>query len=145
MMPTKNSSRQVVSPQALATVEKMQQAAQLRAAGLSYREIGKQMNLDFTWVRELVVRALEEAKYEAADVMRTQEGMRLDRLQRSLWPAALSGDVAAARAVLGVMERRAKLFGLDSPVKVEAELSWAPDDVEADVRRLEAMLRDEQR
>lgn len=144
-MPTKNSSRQVVSPQALATVEKMQQAAQLRAAGLSYREIGKQMNLDFTWVRELVVRALEEAKYEAADVMRTQEGMRLDRLQRSLWPAALSGDVAAARAVLGVMERRAKLFGLDSPVKVEAELSWAPDDVEADVRRLEAMLRDEQR
>lgn len=144
-MPTVNNNRQAVSPKAMASVEKMQQAATLRAAGLSYREIGKQMGIDFTWARELCVKALDEARYEAADMMRTQEGIRLDRLQRSLWPAALAGDVAAARAVLGVMERRAKLFGLDSPVKVEAELTWAPDEVEAGVRRLEAMLRDEQR
>ena len=97
----------------------MWQAAQLRAAGLTFREIGDQLDIDPTWARTLILRALEASKYEAADLLRTQEGMRLDTLQRAHWRAALAGDVKAAAVVLRVMDRRARLFGLDSPVQVE--------------------------
>lgn len=101
------------------TLELMPKAAALRAAGASFRDIGQSLGIDPTWARTLVLKALQEVAYEAADEMRTQEGERLDRLQMGLWPQATRGDVKAVLAVVRVMERRAKLFGLDAPVKLE--------------------------
>lgn len=46
------------------------------------------------------------------------EGRRLDELQRGVWDAAFGGDLDAIKAVLGIMGRRAKLFGLDAPTTV---------------------------
>ena len=97
----------------------MVKAATLRAAGATYREIGQALDIDHTWARTLVLRSLDKAAYEAADVMRVEEGERLDRLQRAVWQQALGGDVRAVTAVLRIMERRARLFGLDAPTKVE--------------------------
>jgi len=116
----------------------MVQAAQLRSAGATFREIGEALGIDGTWARQLVIRALEAAEYEAADLMRTQEGIRLDRLQRANWPAALGGDTQAGRLVLKIMERRARLFGLDAPAKVEVS-GAAFDFAELD-RELTAIL-----
>lgn len=95
------------------TLETQRQAAELRAAGASFRDIGRALNIDHTWARTLVIRALEEATYESADLMRKQEGQRLDRLQRAAWTAAISGDLKAIAEVRRLMERRAALFGLD--------------------------------
>lgn len=127
-----------------ANTETMVKAAQLRASGASFREIGKALNIDFTWARDLVIRALEQATYESADVMRTQEGERLNRMQRAVWQQALAGDVPAVNTVLKIMERRAKLFGLDAPVKVETDISIGTD-VDAEVERLALMLESAER
>lgn len=96
-----------------ATLQTQRKAAELRAAGATFREIGKALGIDHTWARELVLRALDHSQYESAALMRTQEGERLDRLQRAVWGNAMRGNVAAVRAALRIMERRARLFGLD--------------------------------
>lgn len=118
------------------TLETMQQAAQLRAAGATFREIGEALSIDHTWARTLVLRALESATYEAATLMRTQEGLRLDRLQRSYWQQALAGDERAGRLIIRIMERRARLFGLDAPVTVEV----ATSEVDQQITQLAASL-----
>lgn len=122
-----------------ANTETMVKAAHLRASGASFREIGEALGIDYSWARDLVIRALEQATYEAADVMRTQEGARLDRMQRAVWPAAITGDIPAVNTVLKIMERRAKLFGLDAPVKVETDVAIGTG-VDAEVERLALML-----
>lgn len=63
--------------------------------------------------------ALSENVPENVTELRRLEGARLDRLQAAVWPKALSGDPAAVRAVVRLMERRARLLGLDAPVQVE--------------------------
>ena len=40
----------------------------------------------------------------------------------ALWPAAMRGDVTAVTGLLRIMERRAKLLGLDAPVKSAAQV-----------------------
>lgn len=102
-----------------ATTETMVRAAHLRAQGATFREIGEALNIDHTWARTLVLKALTAAQYEAADMMRIQEGLRLDRMQVGLWGKAIDGDTKAVTAVIRIMERRARLFGLDSAIQVE--------------------------
>ncbi len=56
--------------------------------------------------------------------MRAVEGERLDAMQQAVWAAAISGDTDAIKSVLAIMARRARLFGLNMPAKVEvAEIS----------------------
>lgn len=43
----------------------------------------------------------------------------------ALWPAAMQGDVTAVTGLLRIMERRAKLLGLDAPVKTDAKVEGA--------------------
>jgi hypothetical protein len=116
-------------------LETMQQAAQLRAAGLSFREIGQALSIDHTWARTLVLKALEAVTYEAADLMRVQEGQRLDQLQRAVWAQAIQGDYRAIAAALKIMERRARLFGLDAPIQVEVS-----DEIDRQIEQLAAQI-----
>jgi hypothetical protein len=122
------------------TIETQWRAAQLRAAGATFREIGETLGIDPSWARTLVLRALEAAQYEAADMMRVQEGLRLDRLQRAFWPQAVAGDDRAAKIILRTMDRRARLFGLDAPVKVQAEMVYDGAELEREVAELERQL-----
>jgi hypothetical protein len=132
-MPSKTEPRNVK-----ATTETMVQAATLRSGGATFREIGDALGIDHTWARTLIIRALEAAQYEAADLMRVQEGQRLDRLQRSWWPAALNGDVKAAGIVLRIMDRRARLFGLNAPEQIE--VTQVPVEAEAMDAELRVIL-----
>lgn len=122
------------------TTDTMWKAAQLRAAGATFREIGETLGIDHTWARTLVLRALDATKYEAADLMRTQEGQRLDRLQRAYWPQALNGNLRAAALCLRISERRARLFGLDAPVQAEVEVVVGTQQVDEQMAELEARL-----
>ena len=47
------------------------------------------------------------------------EAARLDRLLMDHWGKAIQGDVAATRTVLSIMDRRAKLLGLDAPQRID--------------------------
>lgn len=44
----------------------------------------------------------------------------LDGIERAMGPKALQGDPKAAEVLMRVMERRARLLGLDRPTKIEA-------------------------
>lgn len=132
----RRKGRSKTDPQAVGTtLELMPRVAAMRASGASFRAIGQALNIDPTWARTLLLKALEEVTAETAELLRKQEGERLDMLQRGVWPAALAGDTKATTAVLRIMERRAKLFGLDAPIKVAVDA-----DVDAQIAELAAAL-----
>ena len=58
---------------------------------------------------------------EAADELRQLECSRLDALQQAWWHRALSGQVKATQLLIKIMERRAKLLGLDAPARVNVK------------------------
>lgn len=109
-------------------------ALELRKQGKSYRQIaiaiGRSKGLAHRWVGEMLLETLQEP----ANELRTLELERLDALSDALWPLIVKempDDVAdedradyrpslkAVDSILRVMERRAKLLGLDAPVRTE--------------------------
>jgi len=94
------------------------EALNLRKAGLSYSEIAARTNYktaQTAW--RAVESALNRTIREPAEDVRTLELERLDRLQLGAWPDASRGHLGAIDRVLRIMERRAKLLGLDAPDK----------------------------
>lgn len=122
----------------------IRKAAQLRASGATFREIGEALDIDPTTAQTWVWKAVKEAANETAEIMRATEGARLDRLQRGIWAQAVAGDTKAVATVLRIMERRAKLFGLDMPVRIEvAEVVPEASDVDAELAVIMGMLADD--
>ncbi len=122
------------------TPERIKEATALRAAGASYQEIADTLGISRHWARELVLRALDAARVEGAEQMRAMEGARLDRLQRAYWPQALNGDRHAAALILRISQRRAELFGLDAPAKVEATVTLGTEAIDARMEELRQRL-----
>ena len=79
---------------------------------------------------------------EDVDEIRKLEGERLDTAQAAIWDDVLAGDVAAVNTLLRLMDRRSKLFGLDSPVRVQAEVTKLDSgaNIDDEVARLAALL-----
>jgi hypothetical protein len=75
--------------------------------------------------------------FESIEEARQLELMRLDELQVAVWDRAINGDLPAAHCVLKIMDRRAKLLGLDKPGKVEVN-KWDinAEDLDAEVERI---------
>lgn len=104
----------------LAAAEKRRQAMQLRTAGATYEEIARTLGYSSrSAAYHAVQKALKDMLQEPADDLRKVEAERLDKLQRALWKQAMDGNQGAVDRVLRIMERRAKLLGLDAPVKQE--------------------------
>jgi len=101
--------------------EREQAAVKLRMGGATYEEIGATLGITAMAAYKAVKRALARViakTNEDASELRTLELQRLDKLLLALWGRASKGDDAAVDRVLRVMERRAKLRGLDAPVQV---------------------------
>ena len=75
--------------------------------------------------------------FESIEEARHLELMRLDELQVAVWDRAINGDLPAAHCVLKIMDRRAKLLGLDKPEKIEVN-KWDinAEDLDAEVERI---------
>jgi hypothetical protein len=74
---------------------------------------------------------------------RDMELDRLDRLQMGVWTKALNGDTRAVDSVLRIIDRRARLLGLDAPkeLNVKAEVStYDPNTIDSEVLRLIQLL-----
>ncbi len=106
----------------LATEER---ALELREKGWSYRTIGAAMGLSPAGVHKAVTRAMEKTAARiatVADHVREIEIERLDRLQEAHWETATGKGKNRGQAtdrVLKIMERRARLMGLDAPKKID--------------------------
>jgi len=120
-------------------------ALQLRKAGLSYEVIGRQLHCTKQNAYRLVKSALESTRKQCSEEtenLRQLEVERLDAMLASLWTPASRGDHASIDRVVKLMERRARLLGLDAPAKVAPT---SPDGEDAydplvSVREFDALM-----
>lgn len=118
--------------------ERRQRALELRRTGATFEQIAKK--LEYRSPAEAardITRMLTSVIRETSEEVRAVELARLDGLMVTLWPSARRGDLQAVDRVLKVMERRAKLLGLDAAQKHEIVTS---DAVEQEIKRLEIEL-----
>ena len=100
-----------------AAAQRALQALELRKAGASYEQISRVCGYaSRSGAYQAVQRELQRTMQEPADDVRQLELMRLDDLYRAMVPKALKGDKDSTWYVdrcLAIMDRRAKLLGLD--------------------------------
>ena len=87
-------------------------------------------------------RALKRTLQQPTDEMRDLELDRLDRLQRAYWKRAIDGETRAADFILRVIDRRAKILGLDAPQKIQAQVVTydGSSDIDTDIERIVRLL-----
>jgi hypothetical protein len=108
--------RKATTPARIKLAEKESQALELRKGGATYARIAQVLGYtEEGGAAKAVKRALKDTLQEPADEMRRLEAQRLDAMQSALWPAAISGKWLAVDRCLGIMERRARMLGLDMP------------------------------
>lgn len=95
------------------------QALDLRLAGATYRDISSRLGVTVAQSYKDVQQALRDYCQDTAEEVRDQELARLDRLMLAHWQRALNGDHKSTATVLSIMDRRAKILGLDAPAKVD--------------------------
>ena len=95
----------------------------LRRAGRSFDSIAAELGYASRQAASKdFIRAIEQRRDEQAaevSVYRQEMNERLDALLEAAWPDATIGDPKAIETVLKVLDRQAKLNGLDAPVKSE--------------------------
>ena len=116
--------------------ERKRNALELRLAGASYRDIADALQVSPATALQDCKEALADIPAQQADEMRTVELSRLDRLQRAVWPRAIKGDLQAVDRAIKIIDRRAKLFGLDAPQQVQI----TANDIDLDAA-VDKMLR----
>lgn len=113
-------------------VAKAQQKArcvELRAEGMTYAEIGEALEISSGQASRMVKEALTETVAEPAEELRRLESMRIEKLWRIAWPKAqvenFRGPFGAMDTqgewfdrLVKLMERRAKLLGLDAAQEI---------------------------
>lgn len=116
---------------------------ELRRAGLTWHRIAEESGYaDASGAYVAYKRAMKRTLQQPADEIREQELDRIDRLQLALWPNAMKGSERAIVTIVRLMERRAKLLGLDAPTKIQQDVTtWTGDEsIDRAVRDLAALL-----
>jgi len=137
-MPNHNAA--VPSPE---LVDKEIKVLELRRAGLTWQRIAEETGYaDHTGAYAAYKRAIKRTMQQPADELREAELDRIDRLQLALWPKAMKGDNASVNTIVRLMERRARLLGLDLPIKIQQDITtWDGDEsIDRAVRDLAALL-----
>ena len=96
---------------------------ELRREGKTWQQIAEVVNYATAmgaW--KAYQRACQRTLQEPTDEARRIELDRLDALQRTYWEPAVEGNLRAADFVLRVIDRRARILGIDAPQKIQAEV-----------------------
>jgi len=107
------------------TTEKTLKALELRKRGMNYTQIGEKLGCARNTACRYVLSELEnladKCREEAVHV-RDLELQRLDDLYLIAYRAIIDGyDLAGIDRCLRIMERRAKLLGIDAAAKVDVQ------------------------
>lgn len=114
-----------------------------RRAGLTWDQCAQRTGYaDASGAYLAYKRAIKRTMQQPADELRTAELDRIDRLQLAAWPNAMKGDTKSILTIVRLMERRAKLLGLDMPIKIEQDVTtWdGGESIDRAVRDLAALL-----
>lgn len=113
----------------VAKAQQKARAVELRSEGMTYAEIGEALQVSQGQAATLVKQALTETVQEPAEELRRLEALRIERMWKIAWPKS---NVEHFRGPFGamdtqgewfdrcikLMERRAKLLGLDAAQEI---------------------------
>lgn len=112
--------------------ERREQVATLLLARVTYRAMAELLNVSKSQIGEdvaMIKRQHRERAAQSYDVYVTEQVVEIDGLMKAWMPLAmnpgnvtsenLDGAEKAARVVIRLWERRARLMGLDAPVRAE--------------------------
>lgn len=121
------------------------QTLRFRSLGWTYRQVAEQMGCDTSTAQRRCLRALASIPAEAVHEYRALELERLDALltvamEKALDPNNKSALFAMDRA-LAIADRRAKLLGLDAPIRSQVEtVTYDGNSIETEVAKLRHIL-----
>ena len=122
-------------------IDKERSIVELRTEGYVWREIAQIVSMSTAGVYKAYNRAMTRVIAPSIEEHREMELDRLDILQRTYWQPAVNGNLRAADYVLRVIDKRAKLLGLDAPLKVQAEVvTYDGSDLDAEVERVARLI-----
>ena len=116
----------------------------LRRAGFTFQRIAEEVGYATpSGAQRALERIMSRNIPQAPEQFRWQELDRLDRMQVALWPRAMKGDDRAIGTIVRLMERRARLVGIDAPTKIQAEVVNYDGnrDIDGDIERIVNLIR----
>lgn len=93
--------------------QRQARALEMRIEGYSQAEIAAQVGVSQSAVSRMLKKALHERTAQRVDDLRQLEYERGEALHRQMWQYAKKGNTGAAAVLTRLMDRRAKLLGLD--------------------------------
>lgn len=125
-----------------AIADRRRRVAELRLQHHTIAEIAERLGIskatastDLSAVRE----EWAERRSATYEEWVAEEIAKIDRLERTLLPAAIAGEYPAVDRIVSLMDRRARMLGLDKP-QLHEHTVITMDAVEAEIKRLEAEL-----
>ena len=125
-----------ITPEVL---EREAQVLRFRRAGLTFDMIAQRLGYSHaSGAHKAYINACKRIVYSDVEEVRREEQDRLDIALSAIWPNVLRGDTPSIVAMVRIMERRAKLLGLDMPVRVQQEVTvWNGDgDLDREIQDL---------
>lgn len=117
-MPNHSPGRHKYCPEVIQAKQVANEAVKLRIAGKTFREIAEILHYNSQQAAfDAVKRTLIATAREPADELRSLELERLDELWQVAFGKAKEGDLSAQQSCIRILERRARLVGLDAPQK----------------------------
>lgn len=151
----RDGARNPLHPRNVEAAVRRARAVDLRASGATYQQIADTLGYDSKGTAHAAVtQGLAELGRESAEELLAIELATLNRMQIPAFTRARQGDDQAISSVLKIMDRRAKLVGLDdyearmaavaerNSAALHLQTSWLQDVILAILQRLN--LTDEQ-
>lgn len=127
-MPGRPKGGGKASSQKLTKLQQTEVALDLRRRGYTFRQIAAEMKVTLRVAHRLVMDAFKQHAAQAAENSELLVRLQMERLEamwRGLAPSAEAGNSRSIEVALRLLERQAKLLGLDAPVKQEVKVSYA--------------------
>ena len=111
--------------------EKERQVLAYRQGGATFDQIAQRLGYsNESGARAAFRRAMERIKDDAINSeMRELHRQRLEIALKAIWPQVIQGDFEAIKLMLKILERDAKLYGIDAPIKTEVEVTSYDGDL----------------
>ena len=87
-------------------------------AGLNYRDMAEVLDTSLTTIAgdvKAIIKHWQAEQVSSVDQWVQLESHRLDRAINAIWDKVQTGDLGTLDRMLKIMERRARLLGLDTP------------------------------
>lgn len=144
-MTEKNNLKLVTDEQAEIEARKRDaRVFELRIQGFTFEQIACEVGYQgASGAWQAYQRVKESHIFESVEEARQLELMRLDEMQFAIWDRAINGELPVLSCVLKIMDRRAKLLGLDKPEKVDVnKWNFTGEDLDAEVEKIMTIMNE---